>query len=182
MFARDELQALLQPTTTDSGLQDHLAWGEVAFICDGVLRWILINTPPHVLWAVKGSNMVLVWMSLEAVPVNGTAPLNQIKTVHLPASVPPHLMQELEVHSLQQLGLSQPQLQELEQAVGQAEHRGRGTIEDAARAAVTEWKLALAHMSDEDRRQVLDLANGCWAPRSSTFRTGVSGSSWSRTC
>ena len=48
--------------------------------------------------------------------------------------------------------------------------------------AVTEWKLALAHMSDEDRRQVLDLANGCWAPRSSTFRTGVSGSSWSRTC
>lgn len=39
--------------------------------------------------------------------------------VHLPASVPPHLMQELVVHSLQQLGLSEQQ----EQAVGQAEHQ-----------------------------------------------------------
>ncbi|KAG2450398.1 hypothetical protein HYH02_004901 [Chlamydomonas schloesseri] len=124
----DELQALLQPTTYDNagGQEQLLAWGEFAFIRDVVLRRILINAPPHVLWAFTGSSMALVWMSLVAMPVNGTAPLNQIKTVHLPASVPPHLMHELVVHRLQQLGLSEPQMQELEhqqQAVGQAEHQ-----------------------------------------------------------
>ena len=77
----DELHALLQPTTTDDGGQEQLARGDAAFICDGVLRRILINTPPHVLWAVTASNMALVWMALAAMPVNGTAPLNQIDTV-----------------------------------------------------------------------------------------------------
>ncbi|KAG2423361.1 hypothetical protein HXX76_015409 [Chlamydomonas incerta] len=77
----DELQALLQPTTSDGGLQEQLLRGDVDFIRDVVLRRILINSPPHVLWAVTGSSMALVWMSLASMPVNGTAPLNQIKTV-----------------------------------------------------------------------------------------------------
>ncbi|KAG2447153.1 hypothetical protein HYH02_007899 [Chlamydomonas schloesseri] len=104
-----------------------------AYIRDCVLRRILVDSPPHVLWAVTGSSMGMLWMSMAAMPVNGTAPLNQLWQVHLPGSVPPRLMQELAVHSPWQLGLSQQQLQELEQpqemvdhqqqAVGQEQHR-----------------------------------------------------------
>ncbi|KAG2424743.1 hypothetical protein HXX76_014316 [Chlamydomonas incerta] len=123
-------------------------------------------------------------------------------------------MQELVVRSLRQLGLSQPQLQELEQpqqAVGQAEHQQQAvgqlrtlversgnspalfttilelwaveadmsveemSVEEMSmdistfvdefmenklfEEAVKGWSLALAHMSDEDRCRVLDLAN-----------------------
>ena len=76
----DELQALLQPTTYDNaGGQEQLNRGDIAFIRDVVLRRLLINTPPHVLWAFTGSS--IVWTSLAAMPVNGTAPLNQIKPV-----------------------------------------------------------------------------------------------------
>ena len=71
----DEVQALLQPTN---------ARGEpdldgVSYIRDVVLRQILVASPDNVLWAVTGSSMAFVWTALAAMPVNGVAPMLQIR-------------------------------------------------------------------------------------------------------
>eukprot|EP00198_Chlamydomonas_reinhardtii_P009113 XP_001698450.1 predicted protein [Chlamydomonas reinhardtii] len=87
----DEVQALLQPTDARGDLDASGA----AFIRDGVLRQVLVNSADHVLWAVTGSSMSAAWGALAAMPVNGTAPLMQTWPVHLPSAFPPALMHEL---------------------------------------------------------------------------------------
>ena len=71
----DELQALLQPLN-ERGEPDL---DGVSYIRDVVLRHILVASPDHVLWAVTGSSMASVWTALAAMPVNGVAPILQLR-------------------------------------------------------------------------------------------------------
>eukprot|EP00198_Chlamydomonas_reinhardtii_P002049 XP_001691385.1 predicted protein [Chlamydomonas reinhardtii] len=184
----DEVQALLQPTN---------ARGEpdldgVSYIRDVVLRQILVASPDNVLWAVTGSSMAFVWTALAAMPVNGVAPMLQIRQareVDTPSVCPPGLMAALlddlegvwgvrpeDVAPLLERAGSSPALLStmLESWVMEGRPADVAAFADTFTnyklypEGLKEWQLGLAHWKDDERGLLLDLADpvigAAWEP------------------
>ena len=68
------------------------------FIRETFLKELLLNGPRHIFWAVTGSSMALVWLSIATAPPNGHVLMEHCQDVTLPSSISGDQMGLLRAH------------------------------------------------------------------------------------
>jgi hypothetical protein len=102
MLFADEVQNLLLPRT--SGRLDKPAQDSARLL----LKRLLCYSSNYCMWAVTGSSMAVFWAQLDAMPVNGYAPLLHNVRVHLPATHEPAAISSVLDSILDRDGVGRP--------------------------------------------------------------------------
>ena len=82
-WSADELQAFLLPLGV-GGTPDTAG---ARFLRDSFLKDLLLYGPRHIIWAITGSSMALVWISIAEAPPNGHVLIQHCRALDLPAVV-----------------------------------------------------------------------------------------------